>query len=157
MRRVLFVILTLMAITVAASLFAGEKHGCTASADECLKKMVQAMKSSGWLGISTEKADDGQVRISRVDADSPAFKAGFKPGDALVAINGVTISDENKAELKKVKKAMAPGSEVRYTVIRQGAKLELSAMLVEMPKTVLAQRIGEHMLTEHLATAVAAK
>ncbi|MEW6336622.1 MAG: PDZ domain-containing protein [Acidobacteriota bacterium] len=157
MRRILFLVLTLMAISIAASLFAGEKHGCAASADECLKKMVQSMKSSGWLGISTEKSDGGKVVIARVDPDSPAQRAGFQTGDVLFAINGVAIGEENKAELKKVKQGMTPGSEVRYTVIRKGGRLELSAALVEVPREVLAQRIGEHMLAEHLATAVAVK
>jgi len=56
-------------------MLAGETPKCSASTDDCLKKMVQKYQQTGWLGIEKEK-------------ESPAFiDFGFqKPGQNFHAI-----------------------------------------------------------------------
>ncbi len=136
---------------------AGEKTHCTKQAGDCAKGMCEKLAHAGWLGIETDKNEKGVVTVKAVTAGSPAVAAGFQPGDVLVAINGVEISDANKEALKAAKKALVAGSEGRYTVLRQGAKKNLTAQLVAPPRAVLAQWIGEHMLSDHVGTQVAAK
>ena len=51
--------------------------------------------------------------------------AGFQPGDALLAINGVELNEANKEAIMKTKKSLVAGSQVSYTVLRQGAKKTL--------------------------------
>ena len=136
---------------------AGEKKQCTAPADECVKKMYQKFQSAGWLGIEAEKGEKGLVLIKAVTPGSPAATAGFEAGDVLLAINGVELSDANKEAIAKTKKSLVAGSEATYFVRRQGAKKSLTAKLVAPPRTVVAQWIGEHMLTDHASPQVASK
>jgi carboxyl-terminal processing protease len=119
--------------------------------------MHAKLKDAGWLGIETEKTEKGVITIKAVVPESPAVAAGFQAGDVLVAINGVEISEANKEALKAAKKSLVAGGEARYTVLRQGAKKNLTAHLVAPPRAVLAQWIGEHMLSEHVGTQLAAK
>jgi S1-C subfamily serine protease len=136
---------------------AGDKTHCTKQAGECAKGMYEKLANAGWLGIETDKTDKGVVTIKAVVPGSPAVAAGFQPGDVLVAINGVEISEANKEALKAAKKSLVAGGDGSYTVLRQGAKKNLTARLVAPPRTVLARWIGEHMLEDHVGTQVATK
>ncbi len=151
MKKVFLLITILAAVlaTMVASLFAGEKAKCQASAEECLKNLNAKLATVGWLGIEYEKGVEGKTAIAKVISGSPAAAAGFQPGDILVAVNGVELGEANKEALAKVKKAMGPGSVVTYTVLRQGAKVELRATLVPLPDDVKKQKIEEHMAKEH--------
>ena len=157
MKRVLLigcVVVLLGAVSVA---MAGDKHACKASTQECLNKMVAKYQQKGWLGVETEKADNGRWAISKVYPDSPAAKAGFKPGDVFISMNGVEMTKENKEALSKVKHAIGPGSDVNYVVKRQGGKVKLNAHLGNIPNAVIAEWVGEHMIKDHAATRMASK
>lgn len=149
-------LLAVMAITVTASMFAGDGHRCAASAEECAKKLQAKLSTHGWLGIETEKGANGPT-ITGVVPGSPAEKAGFAVGDVLAAINGIELGEGSKERLTKTKQKMGPGDEVTYTVLRKGAKLDVTARLAEMPRDRIAQKIGEHILAEHLGVVVASK
>jgi S1-C subfamily serine protease len=136
---------------------AGEKTHCTKQAGDCAKGMAEKYASAGWLGIDTDKSDKGVVTVKAVTGGSPAEAAGFETGDVLVAINGVEISEANKEALKAAKKTLVAGGEGRYTVLRHGAKKTLTAKLVAPPRSVMAQWVGEHMLSDHAGTQVAQK
>ncbi len=136
---------------------AGEKGHCTAPAGDCAKKMYEKLSNAGWLGIETDKSEKGAITIKAVTTGSPAEAAGFAQGDVLLAINGVELSEANKEAVWKTKKSLVAGSEATYTVLRQGAKKTLTAKLVAPPRAVLAQWIGEHMLTDHVTPQVASK
>ena len=150
---------TTLAMFFGFSLFAlaGDKAHCTKQAGDCVKGMCEKLANAGWLGIETDKSDKGVVTIKAVVAESPAVAAGFQPGDVLVAINGVEISGANKEALMAAKKSLVAGSEGSYTVLRHGAKKNLTARLVAPPRRLLAQWVGEHMLSDHAGTQVAAK
>ena len=154
-RRIAMTLAMFLGVSLIA--VAGEKTHCTKQAGDCAKGMAEKLANAGWLGIETDKSDTGVVTVKAVTAGSPAQAAGFQAGDVLVAINGVEISDANKEALKAAKKSLVAGGEGSYTVLRQGAKKNLTAKLAAPPRTVLAQWIGEHMLEGHVGTQVAAK
>ncbi|MEM7051884.1 MAG: PDZ domain-containing protein [Acidobacteriota bacterium] len=144
-------------VALAGTAFAGEHYKCDKGAEECLNAMVTKIKAKGWLGIETEKTAEGRYAVKAVTAGSPAEKAGFQAGDVLVALNGVELSKENKKKLAKVKKSLGPNVKAEYTVKRSGGKKNLTAWLAEVPDTVLAQWIGEHMVDQHSYVTVAAR
>jgi serine protease Do len=61
--------------------------------------------------------------VSSVDEDSPAGKAGIKPGDVLLGVNGKTL--ERSAELPPLVAAVKPGSKAAFEVWRDGARRTL--------------------------------
>jgi len=144
--------LTVFAPTVLAG---GGHHDCDASAQDCLNAKAAQYAKHGWLGIETEKNDHGGYTVTAVTEGSPAAEAGFEPGDVLVAMNGISFAKENKEKLYAAKKALGVGKQVTYTVKHDGEKRQVTATLGEVPRTVLAQWIGEHMLEHHVRDVVA--
>jgi C-terminal processing protease CtpA/Prc len=149
--------LVVLIVAVAVPTVAGDKHKCTASTDDCLRKMQDKMETKAWLGIESKEIDSGFWAVKKVYVDSPAEKAGFKRGDVLIALNGVEMSKKNKEAYKKAAHQLAPGSKATYTVKRDGAKKELVAQLGTVPREVMAQWVGEHMLDQHAQIRVASK
>lgn len=67
------------------------------------------------------------VRLTGVRADSPGDKAGLKAGDIIVEFDGKTVKDlyEYTAALQ----ARKPGDTVTIVVLREGARVHLTATL----------------------------
>lgn len=147
-----------LAVGWSGAASAGGGHGkCTEGTDQAsLAKRVEKMKAHGWLGLETDKNAQGAYVVKSVVAGSPAAAAGFQAGDVLVALNGVALAESNMEAVKKAKAGNAPGKEVTYTIRRGGAERQVTATLAPVPREVLAQWLGEHLIDEHLGTAVAA-
>lgn len=146
MRRAAMVCFVVVMVALAATALAGEGKQCSHSTQDCLNYMATHYKDRGWLGVEYTPET---MEITRVIPDSPAESAGFMTGDVMVAINGVTLGDDDKAELDKVKKLMVPGSRVTYTVRRGADSTALEVTLSPVPEQVLVQWIGRHMLEGH--------
>lgn len=148
--------LTILAL-VAIPAVAGEKGKCDSSTQDCLDYMAKHYKDKGWVGIEGEKVGDaGYFKITKVVEDSPAEAAGLEVGDVMIAINGLRFGTEDKAKWKAIKAEMKPGSEIEYTVKRMGHEEQVAVTLGEVPETVMAQWIGEHMM-DHAVVEVAQK
>ena len=89
-----------------------------------------------FLGVAldngSEKAD-GETRagakVTTVEPDSPAAKAGIEVGDVITAIDGKTTNQP--AALTGFVRQYSAGDTVKLTVIRNGAKKEIEVTLVE--------------------------
>lgn len=68
------------------------------------------VKGSGFLGLATEAAPDGGLRVTKVGEASPAGEAGIEEGDILLKINDVELED--RAQMQDLLKEMAAGDEV---------------------------------------------
>ena len=148
----------LVAVLALASVsVAGDKHACTASAQDCLNAMAAKLQTKGWLGVETTEVEKGRWAVTKVFPDSPAAAAGFQEGDVFVSMNGVAMTADNKKALKEAKAGLGPGSKVEYVVSRKGGKVTLDAALAKVPETVMAQWIGDHMLDQHAQLKLAAK
>ncbi|WP_461832345.1 Do family serine endopeptidase [Aquifex sp.] len=95
----------------------------------------------GWLGgviqnIPPDPPEALGVReggiISQVVKGSPAEKAGLKVGDVIIAVNGKRIRDARDLQFTIMK--TKPGTEITITVIRNGKKLNLKAVVGEFPE-----------------------
>ena len=126
---------------------------CGMSAADCKRELAEA-RSRGWLGLQLGQGEDGSLTITKVVPQSPAERAGFREGDVLLALNGVTMSEENHEKLYAMKKNLKPGDSVTYDVRRDDRAQTISAVLDTMPDDVYTAMVNEHM-KEHAEVASA--
>lgn len=96
----------------------------------------------GWLGVTIESLEPDEVRLMRVQQDSPAHKAGLRVEDRIVRIDGqeVHAADEVVAHLA----LLAPGTPVSFTVSRGGRRLDVPVVLGERPESLLPFKVMMH-------------
>ena len=97
----------------------------------------------GWIGVGVQdmtkefaesfKLPDTQgALISQVVSGSPADRAGVKPGDILVAVNGNGVKDS--ASVLNLIAALDPGSQATLRVIRNREPSEVQVTTGRRPK-----------------------
>ena len=84
----------------------------------------------GWLGIFFTD-NSNEARIADVIHDSPADKAGLKPGDLIVAIDDKTVADRD-AVVTAIRAAKT-GQRVKLKVDRAGKEMTFVVKLGERP------------------------
>lgn len=95
-----------------------DPHSSFLTEDLFKELQVETRGEFGGLGIEIT-LEGGVLTIVSPIEDTPAFKAGLKPGDKIVKINGE--STKNITLLKAVKKMRGPkGTKVTITVMREG-------------------------------------
>src|SRR6266571_1319493 len=101
-------------------------------------------------GVSQDLADSFGLKkaqgalVSAVEPKSPADKAGIKPGDIILEVDGRAI--ENSIDLPRTIGESRPGTAVNLKVWRQGETRELRASLGEIPAEKVA-RAGDDART----------
>lgn len=102
---------------------------------ELLSKGSSTVSRRPWLGL-TSSDQGGRVQVLRVNADSPAEAAGLKPGDVVLAVEGLPV---NSLEGFYKKLWDRPGTEVDIELtVLQGARIsKLVLRSVDRLKTML--------------------
>ena len=91
--------------------------------------------SRGYIGVEPRDAPDGDGSlITGVLRNGPADEAGIRPGDIVVAVDGKNV--RNMTELMQTVAGIVPGSQAKFTVMRQGKTQELSVAIAERPTVV---------------------
>jgi carboxyl-terminal processing protease len=105
-----------------------DPHSAFMTPDLFKELQVETKGEFGGLGIEIT-LDNGILTIVSPIEDTPADKAGLKPGDKITKINGE--STKNITLLKAVQKMRGPaGSKVMITVAREGVRGEKDYPLV---------------------------
>ena len=97
----------------------------------------------GWLGVWPGDLPAAQARalglppktgvlIENLYVDSPALRAGLRPGDVLTHLDGEELRSGEQA-LASVA-AMAPGRTIKLRGLRNGRSFEITAQIVERPR-----------------------
>jgi serine protease Do len=101
----------------------------------------------GWLGVAVQNVTPTIAKslglsrpegalIASVTADSPAAKAGLKPGDVIVKAGGHDI--RNVQDLPPIVAKSPVGSQLPLEIIRDGKKRTLTATVGAMPSNLEA-------------------
>jgi len=95
-----------------------DPHSAYLDQDAFKDLQVGTQGEFGGLGIEVGM-EDGFVKVVSPIEDTPAFKAGVKPGDLIVKLDdtpvkGMTLNDAVKRMRGK------PGSNIRLTIVRKG-------------------------------------
>jgi serine protease Do len=112
-------------------------------ASNVMQHIIKSGKvTRGWLGVGIQpvtpeiaqafglKETRGAL-VGNVEPDTPAARAGLKQGDVIIAINGQQVEDARTLSLKIAE--LAPGTNVRLTIVRSGQQQEVNVTLGEMP------------------------
>ena len=75
--------------------------------------------------------------VGEVTPNSPAEKAGLKPGDVVIEFDGKAVSDSRHLRLMVAEKA--PGSKVSVKVLRDGKQQTFTVELGELPSEEMFQ------------------
>jgi membrane-associated protease RseP (regulator of RpoE activity) len=97
-----------------------------------------AAAGSGWLGIAVdETVVTGRLVVVEVAPDGPAAKAGVRPQDMLLAINGNQL--HNGDEMAAALAAIAPGQQVKMAVGRDNRVEDVVAQAAARPPEALSR------------------
>ena len=78
--------------------------------------------------------DSGHLRAQRVEAEGPGQKAGIKPGDRLLAIDGRNIADVGGLERDLYRVGI--WSRATYSLVRDGVPLEVPLILAPTDRSL---------------------
>ncbi len=88
--------------------------------------------SRPWLGVSlSEAAVEEGVAVEAVYPGAPAFRAGLKPGDVILSVDGKKVN--SYPALRKEIESHRIGDPVELEVRREGTVLRFRVVLEEMP------------------------
>lgn len=96
----------------------------------------------GWIGvepqdITPEMADSFSIKhtsgaiVAGVIRGGPADKAGIKPGDILIAIEGKPAA--NKTEILNLIAQLKPNSKAKFTLLRNSSETNISILIGKRP------------------------
>jgi serine protease Do len=100
-------------------------------------QIARGMLGVGIQDLTAELAEQFHIReakgalVSQVAKDSPAARAGLKPGDVIVRYNGREVLDTQ--QLRKLVAATAPGTQVAVDVVRNGKEQTFNVTVGTLP------------------------
>lgn len=111
---------------------------------------VQGMNQTLASSFGLPKPDGALV--SSVDANGPAAKAGLQPGDVILAVNGVPVTDSTAlpSQIANLK----PGTKAELQIWRDKSKRTVSATLGSLADSKLASSDGGPVEQGRLGVAV---
>ena len=122
---------------------------CTADSSECISKMVESLSQRGWIGIEWDDEAE-QPALTQIIPGSPAEEAGLRVGDLLLAFNGVPTDSGEEAVWEEAKRSLIPGKTITLTIQRNGAQKVVNVKLAQLPRSVMAQWVGNHVIEHHV-------
>lgn len=108
--------------------------------------------SRGWLGVQIQNVSKDIAEsvgldkasgalVTTAQSDSPAMRAGLKPGDVVVSLNGIAVKDPK--DLARRVAALGPNRSIELSIWRNGRKeevrLTLGRMADKTPRVAAAQ------------------
>jgi serine protease Do len=95
------------------------------AAQQISPQMAQAM------GLPTADPTTDGALIAAISGDSPAARAGLKPGDVITAVNGTKVNDPS--DLAADIADIDPGHDTRITYLQDGKSHDISVAVTTMP------------------------
>ncbi len=101
---------------------------------ELRERGASRASTRAWMGLNCVERS-GEVRVMRVNDDSPADVAGLQPGDRIMRIDGAAVAD-----LAQLYRALwaggAPERAVTLEVLREGRPQNIVVQTVDRAKTL---------------------
>ena len=114
---------------------------------DTVKSVVTQLKehgtvTRGWIGVQIQPVTDeiaSSLGLSKAEgalvdepqADSPASKAGIRPGDVIQSVNGEEVKD-SRGLARKIA-GIPPGETATLGIVRDGAEKTITLQIAKMP------------------------
>lgn len=151
-------LISLLLIGVFASSALAQPPGQEESVLE--RELAWLQNPRGFFGMWTDyrpqaDSEHGAFEVTKIEPDFPAAKAGIRPGDHIIEVNGVPFRFDSQEAAREAWDWLRPGDQARLTVLREGERFETSLTAVDFPgwtKQRFQERIRqvEGMLGENL-------
>ncbi len=94
------------------------------------------------LALQFDLQENSGVLVSEVETDSPANRAGLKPGDVIIRFNEISIGDSS--QLRNLVSNSAPGTGINLKIIRNKNEISLIAKVgAENEEPVSTENLSE--------------
>ena len=110
-------------------------------------RLSEIVQETAALGFVALRSFEGPVRVESVEPDSAAERAGLKPGDVILEMNGRPLEDLPQDDLNREK----PGKEVKLKLRRGRESLDLKFRLGRRDETVYRVEETANATAEELA------
>jgi serine protease Do len=97
---------------------------------------VQIQPITKEIADSLGMKEEGGALVAEVQPDTPAAKAGIRPGDAIVSVDGERLKDAR--DLSRRVAAKSPGAKVNLQIVRDGKEQTLAVELARLPDQMQA-------------------
>ncbi|MDR3444876.1 S41 family peptidase [Dyella sp.] len=132
---------TLMKAAISGMLSGLDPHSEYLDKDGLAELSEDTTGQYGGLGIEVLQVD-GTLRIIAPIDDTPASRAGIKPGDTIVKIDGKTVEPENIDDMFKALRG-DPGSKVTLTILHEKSDKPIDMPLVREKISVTSVKTRE--------------
>ncbi|MBV8159008.1 MAG: PDZ domain-containing protein, partial [Dyella sp.] len=132
---------TLMKAAISGMLSGLDPHSEYLDKDGLAELNEDTTGQYGGLGIEVLQVD-GTLRIIAPIDDTPAARAGIKPGDTIVKINGKPVDAENIDEMFKELRG-DPGSKITLTILHEKSDKPIDMPLVRERISVTSVKVRE--------------
>ncbi|HEY0159743.1 MAG TPA: PDZ domain-containing protein [Thermoanaerobaculia bacterium] len=139
-----------MALVVAATI-AAEGPKCNGTARECEQKIRHLVSGRRYFGATVQDRNPGLV-VNSVHPNSPAERAGLKPGDQLIALNGRSLREASGREFKQLIADARSTGRIWMLISRHGAITKIETRLEPYTKEQVAKMVALHLTMTHTTT-----
>jgi predicted metalloprotease with PDZ domain len=143
---------TIFVALIAAATLIADGPKCNGAARECEQQIRQMLSGRRYLGATIEDRNPGLV-IKSVHPDSPAEKAGLKPGDLLIAINGKSLRSASTRDFKQHIADARSNGKLWMIIARRGAYSRVETRLEPYTKEQIERIVSAHLSQTHTSTA----
>jgi S1-C subfamily serine protease len=109
--------------------------------EQTIEVMIEQQEGDqAWLGVFLEESEEGAegTRVAHVFPAGPAARAGFRPGDVVIAVNGQEAT--NVADFISTVESLEPGGQAEFLVRRNDREMALTATLGNKSDFVFSNR-----------------